>query len=197
MSVGPNAVQGMTRIDLFQRYKLTSVVIKLHRLVVDQRTGFGNEWFADLELVSARVHAPATPLPVLSEATVRIIRDHQATMRAELALYKFDMNEEKVERERVRKEAIDEKVIHDNEIADNEKEVEDARQEALADKLIHHHEMAEARKEKEDDQDAQVESENTLNSNCLLFACMGFVLIWYVQITATLTHMFACLYLRA
>ena len=193
MSVGPNAVQGISRVDLFQRYKLTSVVIKLHRLVVDQRTGLGNEWFADLELVSARVHAPATPLPVLCEATVRIIRDRQATMRAELALYKFDLNEEKVERERARKEALDEKVIHDNEIADHEKEAADARQEALADKLIHHHEMAEARKEK----DAQVESENTLNSNCLLFACMGFILIWYVQITATLTHMFACLYLRA
>jgi hypothetical protein len=172
---------------------LASVVIKLHRLVVDQRSGFGNEWFADLELVSARVQAPATSLPVLCEATVRIIRDHQPTMRTELALYKFDMNEQKSERERVRNEALADKVIHYNEITDDEKEAADA----LTDKLIHDHEMAEARKEKEDDQDAQVESENTLNSNCLLFACVGFILIWYVQITATHTHMFACLYLRA
>ena len=191
-----------------KRYKLTCVVIKVHRLLNQAPSAVGGHWIADLVLVSCRIQAPATPLPALSEATVKIIREHQAQERMEQAVYEFDVQLDKEEREKLRREETADAIMYDNEVAEEEKEAEEARQEALADAAMDDHEMAEEEKEAEhtrqealadaafDQQAAQVDSENTFNPNCLLFACMGSNAIWYVQITATHTHLFVCLYVH-
>jgi hypothetical protein len=148
VSVGPKAIKGAARIELLNRYKLTGVVIKVHRLLkIQEPSAAGGHWIADLELLSARILAPATHLPPLSAETVRIIREHQEQERVEREMYKYEMQQEEEDKARSRQEELADKIIHDNEIAEEEKDAEFARQEALAYEACDQH-------------DAQVQSEN-------------------------------------
>ena len=123
-------------------------MIKVHRLLkIQEPCAAGGHWTADLELLSARILAPANPLPPRSAETVRIIREHQEQERVDREMYKFEMQQEEEEKARSLQEELADKIIHDNDIAEEEKDAEFARQEALAYEACDQH-------------DAQVKSEN-------------------------------------
>ena len=148
VSVGPKAVRGAERVVLLNRYKLTGVVIKVHRLLkIQEPSAVGRHWIADLELLSARILAPATPLPALSAETVRIIREHQEQERVEREMYKYEMQQDEEDKARSLQEELADKIIHDNDIVEKRKHAEFARQEALAYEAFDQH-------------DTQVKSEN-------------------------------------
>ena len=94
-TVSRNAIEESARIDLLERYKLTNVVLKLRNLVVDENALVPAHWLANLELLSVRIEAPATPLPLLSAATLSTIRSHQAQIRAERMIAEHELEQER------------------------------------------------------------------------------------------------------